>query len=98
MNDPMQGVRVIDFSHVLSGPYGTRLLADMGADVIRVEAPGGDPFLLWLAPVLFLVIAAWILRASLRRRTPLQGEATLSVEEEARLAALLGDDERVAGD
>lgn len=41
----LQGIRVVDFSHYLAGPLGTMILADMGADVIKVEPPGhGDEF------------------------------------------------------
>jgi crotonobetainyl-CoA:carnitine CoA-transferase CaiB-like acyl-CoA transferase len=42
MNGPLAGVRVIDLSAVVSGPMAAGILADQGADVIKVEPPGGD--------------------------------------------------------
>lgn len=39
---PLAPLKVLDFTTMMSGPLGTRLLADLGADVVKVEAPGGD--------------------------------------------------------
>lgn len=39
----MAGVKVIDLTHHIAGPYATKLLADFGADVLKIERPGGDP-------------------------------------------------------
>jgi len=48
---PLSGVLVADFSRILAGPYATMLLADLGADVIKVEGPGGDDTRSWMPPV-----------------------------------------------
>jgi len=39
---PLAGLRVLDPSELLPGPYATSLLADLGAEVVKVERPGGD--------------------------------------------------------
>ncbi|MGC4108833.1 MAG: CoA transferase [Nocardioides sp.] len=44
----LEGIRVLAFEHAWAGPYGTMMLADMGADVVRVEPPGvGDHVRMW---------------------------------------------------
>ncbi|MGY1644195.1 CaiB/BaiF CoA transferase family protein [Geodermatophilus sp. SYSU D00703] len=51
MTGPLAGLRVVDLTQVLSGPFCTMLLADLGADVVKVEPPAGDVARRWGPPV-----------------------------------------------
>jgi crotonobetainyl-CoA:carnitine CoA-transferase CaiB-like acyl-CoA transferase len=48
---PLAGLLVADFSRILAGPYATMLLADLGAEVVKVEGPAGDDTRTWQPPV-----------------------------------------------
>jgi len=64
---PLEGVRVLDLSRVLAGPLCAMIAGDLGADVIKVEAPGGDP-VRSLAPPRFGDDATYYLAANRHRR------------------------------
>ncbi|RNL87546.1 CaiB/BaiF CoA transferase family protein [Halostreptopolyspora alba] len=49
-NGSLSGLLVADFSRILAGPYATTLLADLGADVVKVEGPTGDDTRTWTPP------------------------------------------------
>ncbi|MEO7505252.1 MAG: CoA transferase [Sphingomicrobium sp.] len=73
MNQPLAGVRVLDLSRVLAGPWCTQLLADLGAEVIKVEQPGqGDDTRHWGPPWLEhdgTKVAAYFLAANRGKRS-----------------------------
>ena len=48
---PLAGLLVADFSRILAGPYASMLLADLGAEVVKVESPTGDDTRTWVPPV-----------------------------------------------
>ncbi|MFP6654618.1 MAG: CoA transferase, partial [Myxococcota bacterium] len=47
MDSPLQGLRVLDFSRVLAGPFAGRMLCDLGAEVVKLEPPEGDVTRAW---------------------------------------------------
>ncbi|MCW2935519.1 MAG: putative acyl-CoA transferase/carnitine dehydratase [Actinomycetia bacterium] len=66
---PLSGLLVADFSRVLAGPYCTMLLADLGADVIKVESPGGDDTRSWVPPVTEDGVSTYFLAINRNKRS-----------------------------
>jgi crotonobetainyl-CoA:carnitine CoA-transferase CaiB-like acyl-CoA transferase len=66
---PLSGLLVADFSRVLAGPYCTMLLADLGADVIKVESPAGDDTRSWVPPVTEDGISTYFLAINRNKRS-----------------------------
>jgi crotonobetainyl-CoA:carnitine CoA-transferase CaiB-like acyl-CoA transferase len=66
---PLDGIRVVDLSRVLAGPYCTMLLADLGADVVKLERPGeGDETRAW-GPPYAGEVAAYFLAVNRSKRS-----------------------------
>ncbi len=100
MNGPLHGVMVADFSRILAGPYATMLLADLGAEVIKVEGPAGDDTRTWMPPVRDGV-ATYYLGINRNKRSialDLREPADLGVAAElARRAAVMIENVRPGG-
>lgn len=80
---PLAGVRVLDLTHALAGPYCTLLLGDLGADVIKVEAPGiGDQSRVW-GPPFISGESSYFLSVNRNKRS-----ASLDLKSEAGLRAV----------
>ncbi len=79
---PLAGLLVADFSRVLAGPYATMLLADLGADVIKVESPAGDDTRRWTPPVTSDGVSTYYLAINRNKRS-----VALDLTKRADLAA-----------
>src|SRR5690348_5740763 len=66
---PLAGLLVADFSRVLAGPYCTMLLADLGADVIKVESPASDDTRHWKPPVTPSGVSTYYLSINRNKRS-----------------------------
>jgi len=90
---PLSGLLVADFSRILAGPYASMLLADLGADVVKVESPAGDDTRTWMPPThngvatYYLGINRNKRSVALDLRAP--GDAALARELAARADVLL---------
>mgnify|MGYP000858080909 CR=1 FL=1 len=49
---PLKGLKVVELARILAGPWAGQILADLGADVVKVESPGGDDTRSWGPPFL----------------------------------------------
>jgi crotonobetainyl-CoA:carnitine CoA-transferase CaiB-like acyl-CoA transferase len=79
---PLSGLVVADFSRVLAGPYCTMLLADLGADVIKVESPSGDDTRRWVPPTTTDGVSTYFLAINRNKRS-----VALDLADPADLAA-----------
>ncbi|MGD8776816.1 MAG: CoA transferase, partial [Syntrophobacterales bacterium] len=52
MNGALEGIQILDLSRLLPGPFCSMLLADFGADVIKVEAPNVGDYIRWWPPLI----------------------------------------------
>jgi formyl-CoA transferase/CoA:oxalate CoA-transferase len=64
----LKNMRIMDFTRVLSGPFATMMLADLGADVIKIEPPGGDESRFW-PPILENGTSAYFLALNRNKRS-----------------------------
>jgi crotonobetainyl-CoA:carnitine CoA-transferase CaiB-like acyl-CoA transferase len=96
---PLAGLLVADFSRILAGPYCTMLLADLGADVVKVESPAGDDTRRWVPPTRDEV-ATYYLAINRNKRSvvlDLRGEDRAAAAELARRADIMVENYKPGG-
>jgi crotonobetainyl-CoA:carnitine CoA-transferase CaiB-like acyl-CoA transferase len=84
---PLAGLRVLDLSRLLPGPYASLVLADLGADVVKVEDRGGGDYLRWMPPLAGEQSGAFHALNRNKRSVALDLKAPGGVEVFLRLAA-----------
>ncbi len=89
-NKPLFGIRVLDFTRLFAGPFGTMLLGDLGADVVKVEAPNGDP-IRHQGPPFFEGLSMSFLAVNRNKRSVVLDMKTAKGKDQARRMALMAD-------
>ncbi|WP_306342036.1 CoA transferase, partial [Escherichia coli] len=69
MRGALSGLKVVDLTRVLGGPFGTQMLADHGAEVIKIEPPQGDETREWGPPFLQDDISAYFSGVNRNKRS-----------------------------
>jgi crotonobetainyl-CoA:carnitine CoA-transferase CaiB-like acyl-CoA transferase len=69
MTGALDGIRILDMTRVLAGPYSTMILGDLGADVIKVEAPGGSDDTRFWGPPFQNGVSAYYISANRNKRS-----------------------------
>jgi len=87
---PLAGIRVLDFSHALAGPYCTMLLGDLGADVIKIEPPRGDHSRQW-GPPFISGESSYFLSVNRNKRSVILDLKTPAALEVAKKLAMVSD-------